>query len=558
MKSKHAPAPVAGPVFYVACGSAEAALPEPSVQTMGNKGFNLYQMAALGLPVPPAVVLGTAWCAIEESARARLLEQPVATGIGRLNRTGDRHYGDARRPLLLSVRSGAPVSMPGMMDTLLNVGLCDATLHGFLCIGGNPRLVWDSYRRLVASFGEVVAGISPAVFEQEYQLLYAGRDEGDLDYAELRVLTRRYLEVYQEVHGRAFPQDPEEQLLQAINAVFRSWQSEPARHYRASNSIDDAIGTAVIMQAMVFGNAGGSSGAGVGFTRNPVSGERGLWVDFLFNCQGEDVVSGRRTAHGHQELAARLPELWVQLQTCTQLLERKLGDMQDFEFTVESGRLFMLQTRNGKRTRLAGARIALDLLEDGIIKPAMARERLKDYKVGDLVRDVVVNPEGEVMATLATGKSASGGVVTGVIALDAEATRRFVERGVPAVLLRRDAETADIEALDQALGLLTQRGARTSHAAVVARQLGKACVVGCENLRIDLDRRHVQLGETRLQEGDTISVDGNLGCIYAGQVQTRKEPVAELQAGLKKLRARHRMVSSEPAGGVGGSTDQSP
>lgn len=299
--------------------------------TLGAKAWNLARMAALGLPVPPGFVIGTGWC----EQREALEDDHWRSALERLEQSCGLRLGDPRRPLLVSVRSGAPVSMPGMMETLLNIGLSGATIQGFIRSTGHPRLAWDAYRRLIAGYGEVVAGIDAAHFEADLDALRGATDERELDFAVLRALAECHLDTYQREAGEAFPQDVHEQLRQAIAAVFASWSSDKARTYRNLHSIDHRIGTAVTVQRMVFGNAGGLSGAGVGFTRDPSSGEPQPWVDFLFNAQGEDVVSGRRSALGHETLAAVAPPVWQSLVEATRRLERTFGDMQDFEFTVQ-------------------------------------------------------------------------------------------------------------------------------------------------------------------------------------------------------------------------------
>ncbi len=525
--------------YFIGClprtSAARPTRSEPGPATMGFKAWNLLRMADMGLPVPPAFVLGTGWC--HDAASRAAAAQPATwqAGLAALeSRTGLR-LGHGGRPLLLSVRSGAPVSMPGMMETLLNIGLCEATVPGLLRQTGHPRLVWDAYRRLVATYGEVVAGIDARHFEDATQALAGGRNERDLDFAELRDLTHRHLAVYHQHAGRAFPQDPRMQLSEAITAVLASWQSARAQAYRTSHGIADDIGTAVTVQTMVFGNAGGRSGAGVGFTRNPATGEPGLWVDFLFNAQGEDVVSGRHSAHGHALLASVLPLTWQALQEATQHLERELGDMQDFEFTVQDGTLWMLQTRSGKRTPRATARIALDLLDEGLITRAEALARVQHLTQAHLTSRRVVGEDGAPLAPLAEAVAACDGVACGEIALDEARVRARQAQGVPTVLLRVDAETSDIAALEQAEGLLTQRGARTSHAAVVARQLGKVCLVGCDALGIDLAARRVELGGQTFQEGETLTLDGHAGRIYRGVARTEADVPADLCARLVAL-----------------------
>ena len=523
-------------LFAFGCSDLPA-LAEPTPERLGFKAFNLQRMALLGLPVPPAFVLGTGLCACAATRAAGASEALWGPGLAALERATGLRLGDARRPLLLSVRSGAPVSMPGMMETLLNIGLSDATLEGFIRQTGQPRLAWDAYRRLVASFGEVVAGIAAERFEAELAAVANGRSERELDFAELRALTRRCLAVYAEAAGRPFPQDAREQLQQAIAAVFDSWQSEKARAYRAAHEISEAIGTAVTVQTMVFGNAGASSGAGVGFTRDPSSGADALWVDFLFNAQGEDVVSGRRSAHGHAQLAEVLPEVWSQLQTATALLENAFGDMQDFEFTVQQGRLYLLQTRSGKRTPQAAARIALDLLAQGVIDAATASKRTAALDEQALRLQRVVAPDGAPLQPLASAAAASAGVAVGEIALDEARAAARQAAGAKVILVRRDAETSDMAALQHAVGLLTQRGARTSHAAVVARQMGRVCLVGCEALQIDEQRRELHIAGQVFAEGDLLTLDGNEGQLYAGAAKTEWWVDPALLDGLAKLRA---------------------
>jgi len=523
------------PPTLIGCGSAAEPALIPTPALIGFKAHNLARMAALGLPVPPAFVLGTAWCEQAASLTPAVWQAPLAalshsTGLG---------LGDARRPLLLSVRSGAPVSMPGMMETLLNIGLCEATVPGLLRQTGNPRMVWDAYRRLVAGYGEVVLGLEAALFEADLQSIAAGQDERALDFIQLRALTRAHLATVQRAKGQPFPQDPQVQLEAAIRAVFDSWQAPKARDYRRLKQLDDTMGTAVTVQRMVFGNAGGTSGAGVGFTRHPSTGERAPWVDFLFNAQGEDVVSGRRSARGHDELAEVAPTVWAELLDATHRLEAEFRDMQDFEFTVENGRLYLLQTRNGKRTTQATARIALDLHDEGLISREEAIHRTVGLDAGSLsLSRVVAASDGQPLQALAQAVSAAHGVASGEIALDEARTQARQAVGVSVLLVRSEAETRDIVALDIAQGLLTARGARTSHAAVVARQLGKVCLVGCDSLQIDLAQRRVRLGELSLDEGEVLTLDGNTGAVYRGAVRTVSEAPQALLLRLAELRTQ--------------------
>jgi pyruvate,orthophosphate dikinase len=509
---------------------------KPSPKTMGSKAYNLLRMAKIGLPVPPAFVIGTHYTKFPDECMLPVF----TTGLTALQEAVGLIFGDSRKPLIVSVRSGAPVSMPGMLETLLNIGLCDQTVGGLLRQTGNPRLVWDAYRRLIANYGEVVAGLPIRVFEDEIKRVTEGRDERLLDFKELRELTHQFLSIYQLHAGQAFPQNVNEQLSGAIRAVFASWNAKKAVEYRKIMQIDSSMGTAVAIQCMVFGNSGGHAGAGVGFTRDPVTGERRLWVDFLANAQGEDLVSGRRNAHGHQVLTSVAPKAWQQLEESVKALEGEFKDMQDFEFTVQDGLLYMLQTRSGKRTPLARARIALDLMDEGIINPTMALERTDELKVIDIgtLRLSTRDKPKKVVEPVAHATPASAGVVTGEIALDGIRLAARAGSGASLILIRQDTQTSDIAELELALGILTQRGARTSHAAVVARQLGKVCLVGCESLRIDLSARTIQVGEAVLNEGDVITLDGNDGAIYCGAIAAVMVPDAPLLKRLKALRAQ--------------------
>lgn len=514
---------------------ADSPLPaDCGAAALGSKAWNLARMAALGLPVPPAFVIGTGWCA-EPGALDEAAWRPA---LAELERLSGLRLGDARHPLLLSVRSGAPVSMPGMMETLLDIGLTETTLSGLLRLSGHPRLAWDAYRRLIAGYGEVVAGIDARHFDADLEAECDACDERMLDFAALRALAARHLDTYRREAGEAFPQDAHEQLRQAIAAVFASWHADKARTYRAMHGLAEDMGTAVTVQRMVFGNAGGLSGAGVGFTRDPSSGEPRPWVDFLFNAQGEDVVSGRRSAHGHDELAAVAPAVWQALLDATACLERAFGDMQDFEFTVQQGVLHLLQTRAGKRTPQAAARIALDLLDEGVIDADTARARTAALDARALAEHRIASADGRALVPLGCAASAASGVACGEIVFDEERARARYAAGARLILVRQDAETRDLAALELAEGLLTRRGARTSHAAVVARQLGKVCLVGCEALRLDEAGRMLELGGHILREGDLLTLDGNEGAIHAGAVAVVEFVPEGLLARLDALHGR--------------------
>jgi len=539
--------------FYLVGGAQDPLHVKPTRENMGSKAHNLLQMSAIGLPVPPALVIGTHFTPSPDDCMLPLF----SVGLPALEAVTGLTFGDPRQPLIVSVRSGAPVSMPGMMETLLNIGLCETTLPGLLRQTGQPRLVWDAYRRLIATYGEVVAGIPGALFEDEIGRTTQGRDERLLDFSELRAMSQRFLDIYREQAGEPFPQDVHIQLSGAVKAVFASWQLAKAKTYRELHGIDDAMGTAVTVQKMVFGNSGCHSGAGVGFTRDPTSGEKAIWVDFLANAQGEDVVAGQRNAHGHEVLAQTAPTAWDELQATARQLEQAFGDMQDFEFTVQDGVLYMLQTRSGKRTPLAAARIALDLLDEGVIDPGQAMEKtqwLTDENLSTLrlVGSDADNPGAHPATALAQAMSACNGVVCGEIALNAQRAQERAATGAPVVLVRQDAQTSDIAALDAAVGLLTRRGARTSHAAVVARQMNKVCLVACSALEIDEAGRSVRIHDREFAEGDLITLDGNEGLVYAGCLATVGVTDETLLARLHALReanssADHSGHKSRPA-----------
>lgn len=510
--------PARPPVFLIGTHRGDAA--EAGIEVLGSKAYGLMRMDRIGLRVPPAVVLGTAICRDYYAAGERFPEgfrDLLAAQIRRLEEATTASFGGARRPLLVSVRSGAAVSMPGMLETVLNVGLNDVTVKGLVRRTGNPRLAWDCYWRLVQSYAEVVGGCRPAPFVRilERSLRERGADSvAELETEAVRALAREYLSLVPALSGEAFPQDPMRQLMGAVEAVFRSWNSPRAREYRRLGGLDDSAGTAVTIQAMVFGNAGGTSGAGVGFTRDPASGEDALYVDYLPNAQGEDVVAGRRHVQGIAALERLLPAVRVELERVRAALEAEFRDVQDFEFTVDDGRLYLLQTRAAKRTPWAAVRIAVEQVRSGLIDPEEALKRLADLDLNRLERlSLVPGAEHQV---LATATSAGIGVATGPIALDVEAAKRFAEAGRAPILLREHSSTEDIAGMALAAGILTTAGGRTSHAAVVARQLGKVCLVGCSALRLDLDRRRCRFGSRELTEGAALTLDGTTGRVYEG------------------------------------------
>jgi pyruvate,orthophosphate dikinase len=510
---------------------------------VGSKAHGLMRLSRLGLPVPPAFVLGVDVCrdVLSRGAASVRLADRVAAGIRHLEGVTGRALGSARRPLLVSVRSGAAVSMPGMLASLLDVGLNETSVRGLIRMTGNPRLAWDSYRRLVQSHAELVTGCARAPFVAAVARVVNERSLGsdrELDAEALEGLAQEFLEIAHAHALRAFPDDPMEQLLQAVEAVFRSWDAPRAVGYRRLSGLEDLAGTAVTVQAMVFGNAGLRSGAGVAFTRDPSTGADELYVDFVPNAQGEDVVAGRSRLHGALELAAILPEVHAELRQVKRRLETELRDMQDVELTVEEGRLWILQTRTGKRTPWAALRIACDMVAEGLIDEDTALRRLEPVDLRRLERLRVAGADAE--AALARAMPASAGVATGAIALDAARAAAFAALGRPAILVREDMSTDDVAGIAAAEGILTAAGARTSHGAVVARELGKVCLVACRDLSVDLPARRCRIGGRTLLEGDVISLDGDAGRVHAGALAVTRERPDDLIARVEAWKAARR------------------
>ena len=500
----------------------EAVTPE----LVGSKAFGLWRMGKLGLRTPPAFALPTSLCAevITNSGSAgERVAALLRAGVERLEATMGRQFGDARAPLLVSVRSGAAVSMPGMLATVVNVGLGPQTAHGLIRLSGDPRFAWDCTRRSVESYAVVVGGAPPVAFARALADMIRSEgvaNESELDGEALERLASRYVDIAAQHCARAVPQEPVDQLREAALAVFRSWDCPKAREYRRLKGLEDLRGTAVTVQAMVFGNSGARSGSGVAFSRNPASGAKDLYVDFLFDAQGEDVVSGRRTPLGAESLSRRLPEAFADLANGAALLERKFRDVQDVEFTIEDGRLFYLQTRTAKRTPQAALATAVDLVQDGLIDPEEALARLSKVDLGRTGRTRFADQA----EPLAFGTPAAPGVASGRAAFDSASAKRLARDGEPVILLRAEPATEDIEGFEAAAGILTSAGGRTAHAAVVARELGKVCVVGCAELRIDVDAGRAVLAQRPIAPGDWMSVDGESGAVSLG----RRPIVAEL------------------------------
>lgn len=507
-----------------------AAAEQRSADEIGAKAANLARMAALGLPVPPAFVLPVQLCADIIAGRAHAeqhLREGLKEGIAFLQETTGKRFGDRRQPLLVSVRSGAARSMPGMLDTVLNVGCTTNAVHGLIRATGRPRLAWDCRRRLLESFCETVLGIDPVLFAEHLAELTAGEGVATDRELDSEALERLASEEQALIEDRddGWLENATAQLEASARAVYRSWTSERAETYRKLQQLDHLEGTAVTVQAMVFGNGGLASGAGVAFSRDPSTGRPHPMIDLVLDAQGEDVVSGRRTPDTEDAIARALPSLGRELGEILKRLEREFRDVQDVEFTVEDGKLFILQTRSAKRTPRAGLRIAIDLVHDGLITRDEGLARISEVDLATLTETALVSA-GEPVAT---GIGASGGIGVGRAAFDSGSAERLAAAGEPVILLRPDTSTADVAGFAVASGIVTAVGARTSHAALVARQMGKPCVVGCSALKIDPDARQAQLAQATLREGDWITIAGDAGQLYLGRGQTvETRPEAEL------------------------------
>ncbi|ADV65997.1 pyruvate, phosphate dikinase [Deinococcus maricopensis] len=495
---------------------------------LGGKGANLCEMTRLGLPVPPGFTITTDACRAYHTNNTvpDTLWDEVRTQLQRLERETAKRLGDAHDPLLVSVRSGAKFSMPGMMDTILNLGLNDHAVEGLAQQSGNPRFAYDAYRRLIQMYGDVVQNVPKHEFEEALDDLKDARgvqNDVDLTAADLRELVDTFKGLYRDGTGHDFPQDPWAQLQGAVLAVFQSWGNRRAVTYRRLNNIPDSLGTAVNVQAMVFGNLGDDSGTGVGFTRNPSTGDKEPFGEFLINAQGEDVVAGIRTPQPLSALERLLPEAHRQLIDTTQGLERHLRDLQDFEFTVERGKLYMLQTRNGKRTAQAAVKVAVDLANEGLITRQEAVTRVDPEALNQLLHPRL--KPGHGTAPLTKGLPASPGAATGIVVFTADEAAELGETQ-DVILVTPETSPEDIHGLAAARGILTARGGMTSHAAVVARGMGKPAVVGAEALRIDRKAGTMAIGDTIVRRGDTLTLDGALGEIYAGAIPTEQPEVS--------------------------------
>ncbi len=489
---------------------------------LGGKGANLSEMTRIGLPVPPGFIISTETCNLYYQKSEQLLqelEQEVKKSLSSLEIKLGKKFGDVNNPLLLSVRSGSAVSMPGMMDTILNLGLNDNTIKGLEEASGDRRFTFDCYRRFIQMFGDVVLEVNHSFFEKALQNkkeAYNVIDDTELTAEALEELVEEYKSIINEQAGVSFPQDPMEQLVEAIKAVFDSWNNHRAVVYRKIHRIPDNLGTAINIQAMVFGNLGNDCATGVAFTRNPATGEAKLYGEFLVNAQGEDVVAGIRTPLSISQLEELMPEIYREFNDICQRLEEHYKDIQDIEFTIERRKLFILQTRTGKRTAGASVKCAVDFVKEGIIPREEAIMRIEPGQIDKLLHRQI-DPEAS-LNVIARGLPASPGAASGQIVFDADDAEKMVEQGNQVILVRPETTPDDIHGIVAAQGVLTSRGGMTSHAAVVARGMGKPCVSGCENLRIDLEREIFIVDGSTYSRGNIISIDGAAGNVIIGEV----------------------------------------
>ena len=501
-------------------------------ELLGGKGANLAEMTNIGLPVPQGFTISTEACTkyyedgrqINDDIKAEIMSY-----VDKLEEITGKKFGDHENPLLVSVRSGARASMPGMMDTILNLGLNEDVVNVMAAKSGNPRWAWDCYRRFIQMYSDVVMEVGKKYFEALIDRMKERKgvtQDVELDANDLKELASQFKAEYKSKLGVDFPTDPKEQLMGAIKAVFRSWDNPRANIYRRENDIPYSWGTAVNVQSMAFGNMGDDCGTGVAFTRNPATGEKKLFGEFLTNAQGEDVVAGVRTPMPISEMAEKFPEAFAQFTKVCQILESHYHDMQDMEFTVEAGKLYMLQTRNGKRTAPAALKIACDLVDEGMIDEKQAVAMIEPRTL-----DTLLHPQFDAKALKAAqpvgrALAASPGAACGRIVFTAEDAKAWADRGEKVVLVRLETSPEDIEGMMSAQGILTVRGGMTSHAAVVARGMGRCCVSGCTEIKMDEENKKFVLAGKTYREGDWLSLDGSTGCIYDGIIETRDAEIA--------------------------------
>ncbi len=520
---------------------------------LGGKGANLAEMTKIGLKVPPGFTVTTESCNLYQANNCQYPEglwAQLKDAMVETEKLTGKGFGDAENPLLMSVRSGARVSMPGMMDTILNLGLNQETVEGLAARSGDRRFALDCYRRLIQMYGDVVLDVSMKYFEHalEAKKIQKGVElDTELDEAALNELVNEFLKIVKEKTGSDFPADPETQLDMAIKSVFDSWNNKRARTYRKLNGIPHDIGTAVNVQVMVFGNIGQDSGTGVAFTRNPATGEKEYYGEYLMNAQGEDVVAGIRTPKPVTEMELEMPSQYEELKEVYGILENHYKDIQDFEFTIEEGTLYLLQTRNGKRTAQAAVKAAVDMMKEGFITKEEAIMRVDPNQLDQLLHPVF-DPNAEKQV-IAKGLNASPGAATGKVVFDSNKAVEMVDSGDKVILVRTETSPEDIHGMFASEGILTARGGMTSHAAVVARGMGKSCVAGCDTIHVDEKECQFTVGDITVKEGDWLSIDGSIGEVILGQVQTKEAAIGadfkELMSWADEMRTLHVKTNAE-------------
>ncbi len=505
---------------------------------LGGKGANLAEMTNLGLPVPNGFTITTQACNRFYEENEELwqdLKEEIRKGIENVEKITNKGFSDKENPLLFSVRSGAKISMPGMMDTILNLGLNDVTVEGLSKKTNNERFAYDSYRRFIQMFSDVAMGIPKAEFDKILNKQKEKRNiESDIDLNtdDLKEIVKEYKAIYKKYIGEDFPQDPKVQLFNAVRAVFMSWNTPRAKTYRKLNEISDTLGTAVNVQEMVFGNMGMNSGTGVAFTRNPATGENVLFGEFLIDAQGEDVVAGVRTPEPIARLENELPSVYKEFKETVEKLEKHYKDMQDIEFTVENGKLFMLQCRNGKRTTKAAINIAVDQVNEGLITKEEAILRIEPKSIDQILHPTFEEKDVKSKEEITKGLPASPGAASGVVVFSPDKVIEYHKNNLKTILVREETSPEDIDGMVYAEGILTARGGMTSHAAVVARGMGKCCVAGCSELRVDEEDKVIRYHGGEIKEGDMISIDGSTGYVYLGEI---KKVTPELSGNFAKF-----------------------
>jgi len=500
---------------------------------LGGKGANLSDMIEIGIPVPMGFTVTTEACtkyyADGEKLSSEVQDEIIKT-MSELEEVTGKKFGDSKNPLLVSVRSGSRVSMPGMMDTVLNLGLNDKVAESFAIATDNPRFVYDSYRRFIMMFADVVKGYSKNSFEKildEYKEAKHYESDIEMNGEDWKKITAEFKKIYKNESGEDFPDDPKIQLIEATTAVFRSWNNDRANYYRKMNDIPHTWGTAVNIQEMVYGNNGNNSGTGVAFTRNPATGENSLYGEYLINAQGEDVVAGIRTPEPISKLESIMPDVYKEFVNICDILEKHYKDMQDMEFTIENGKLFMLQTRNGKRTAAAALKIAVDLVEEGMLTREEAILKVEPKQLDQLLHPAFKDEALKAATPITTGLAASPGAATGKIYFTAEAVSKKAADGIDTILVRLETSPEDIEGMNNAKGILTIRGGMTSHAAVVARGMGRCCVCGAGELSIDEETMQLKTKDGKVfNEGDYLSIDGSTGCVYGEKIDTQDPEIS--------------------------------